>query len=100
MFKDSIAARLALGLIALGALTMSLDACALGAAAARSGRMADKAKERFNEADADHDGFISREEADKGMPRLAPHFDEIDANHDGKLTTDEIATFLRNNRSH
>ena len=97
MFKHTIAARLALGAVALATLTMSLDAYALGAS--RSERAAEKMKERFADADTDHDGLISRDEADKGMPRIAAHFGEIDANGDGKLAKDEIAAYLRDQRA-
>ncbi|HJT99182.1 MAG TPA: EF-hand domain-containing protein [Rhodanobacteraceae bacterium] len=97
MFKHFIAARLALGALALAALTLPLDACALGAS--RSERAAEKMKERFATADTDHDGLISRDEADKGMPRIAAHFGEIDANGDGKLAKDEIAAYLRDQRA-
>ena len=44
--------------------------------------------ERFNAADANHDGGLDREEA-KGMPMLSMYFDEVDANHDGKVTRQE-----------
>jgi len=44
--------------------------------------------ERFNAADANHDGGLDREEA-KQMPMLSMYFDEVDANHDGKVTRQE-----------
>jgi Ca2+-binding EF-hand superfamily protein len=44
--------------------------------------------ERFNAADANHDGGLDREEA-HGMPMLTAYFDEVDANHDGKVTRQE-----------
>jgi Ca2+-binding EF-hand superfamily protein len=44
--------------------------------------------ERFNAADANHDGGLDREEA-KNMPMLSQYFDEIDTNHDGKVTRQE-----------
>lgn len=45
---------------------------------------------RFKEADVNGDGRLSREEAQKGMPRLVRHFDRIDANHDGVVTLEEL----------
>jgi len=48
-----------------------------------------RAHERFIEADADHDGRLSRTEA-KGMPFVARHFDLIDTNHDGYVSRDEL----------
>ena len=44
--------------------------------------------ERFNAADANHDGGLDREEA-QGMPMLSMYFDEVDANKDGKVTRQE-----------
>jgi len=48
---------------------------------------------RFNAADTDHDGALSREEA-KSTPMILEHFDEIDANKDGKVTEDELKKWL------
>jgi Ca2+-binding EF-hand superfamily protein len=87
-------ARVLAGAVLAGA-TLSLTACA--AAAARIDR-ADQMKERFDAADTDHDGYISRDEAGKGLPRIAAHFDDADANRDGKLSKDEIADYLRSQR--
>src|SRR4051794_38670502 len=57
-------------------------------------------QDRFNGADANHDGFVSREEMEAGMgagrgpggegsgmrgPNRGDRFDRMDANHDGKL---------------
>jgi Ca2+-binding EF-hand superfamily protein len=47
------------------------------------------ARERFMEADTNHDGMISREEA-QAMPFVAKHFDEFDTNHDGYITREEM----------
>lgn len=44
--------------------------------------------QRFNAADANHDGGLNREEA-KNMPMLTMYFDEVDANKDGKVTRQE-----------
>ncbi len=44
--------------------------------------------QRFNAADANHDGGLDREEA-KNMPMLTMYFDEVDANKDGKVTRQE-----------
>lgn len=58
-----------------------------------------KMRERFEAADIDHDGLLSRDETAKGLPHLSRHFDAIDTNHDGKLSIAEIAQFLRNKRA-
>jgi hypothetical protein len=44
---------------------------------------------RFVDADTDHDGKLSRTEA-QAMPAVAKHFDEIDADHDGYITHAEL----------
>lgn len=53
---------------------------------------------RFQRADADHDGALSRAEAEKGMPRLARHFDVIDANKDGVVSRAELETARKAHR--
>jgi len=57
--------------------------------AARRERMKAEFEKRFAEADANHDGKLSREEAQK-MPRVADHFDEIDAGKTGYVTKDQV----------
>lgn len=86
----------ALAAALLAGVALSTTACV--AAASRAGR-AEQMKERFDAADTDHDGYISREEAEKGLPRIASHFDDADSNHDGKLSQDEIAAYLRTLRN-
>jgi Ca2+-binding EF-hand superfamily protein len=44
----------------------------------------------FDDADTNHDGALSKEEAKEGMPILFARFDENDANKDGKITKDEV----------
>ena len=44
--------------------------------------------QRFNAADANHDGGLDREEA-KEMPMLSQYFNEVDANKNGKVTRQE-----------
>jgi hypothetical protein len=53
-------------------------------------------QQRFSEADANHDGFVTREEmgagpGGSGAGRGGNRFDRIDANHDGKLSLDELS---------
>ena len=58
--------------------------------AARVERMKAQFDKRFAEADANHDGKLSREEAQAKMPRLAQHFDEIDTGKTGYVTKDQV----------
>jgi Ca2+-binding EF-hand superfamily protein len=51
-------------------------------------------KEIFDQADTDHDGALSKAEAQK-MPMILERFDEFDANKDGKVTYDEIRDAMK-----
>lgn len=48
-----------------------------------------KALDRFNAADKDKDGRLSREEVAQDSPYLAEKFSERDLNHDGFLSWEE-----------
>jgi hypothetical protein len=50
---------------------------------------------RFDIADTNHDGYLSRDEANASMPMMARNFDKIDADHDGRLSKDEIHAYLQ-----
>lgn len=58
--------------------------------------MQGRATERFKAADTDGDGMLSKEEAQRGMPRLAERFAALDTNQDGKISADEMQA-MRNN---
>jgi Ca2+-binding EF-hand superfamily protein len=86
-------------LIVLSALTMLGSPGARAQDNDRAQKFAEKAHEKFNSADLDHDGLLTKDEAAKGMPRLAKHFDEIDANHDGKLSWQEVSQYAISKRA-
>jgi hypothetical protein len=48
----------------------------------------------FAKADVNHDGHLTREEAQAGMPRVYAHFDEIDRDKKGFVTLEQIRGFL------
>jgi len=48
---------------------------------------------RFSAADVDHDGKLTRSEAQAGMPRVAGYFDAIDTGHRGYVTLAQIEQF-------
>jgi Ca2+-binding EF-hand superfamily protein len=50
--------------------------------------------QRFEAADTDHSGDLTREEMEKRLPRFAARFDEMDANHDGVVSLRELEQFL------
>jgi len=55
----------------------------------RVARMKAQFDKRFADADTDHDGKLSRQEAQK-MPRVARHFDEIDTGKTGFVTKEQV----------
>lgn len=81
----------------LATLALTLCGCA-AASGSRSEQFAQRAQQRFADADLDRDGQLSREEAKQGTPRLAEHFDEIDSDHDGLLSSAEILSYLKQRR--
>jgi Ca2+-binding EF-hand superfamily protein len=83
-------------------LATALDGCAMARAGDRGARREaaiEKLHEKFQSADGDHDGFLSRDEAAKGMPRLAAHFDDADTDHDGKLSQAEVGAYAAKMRA-
>ena len=54
----------------------------------------------FDQVDTDHNGVISRSEAEANAPRLAKEFDAIDGNKDGSLSRDELKAHMRNMHEH
>jgi Ca2+-binding EF-hand superfamily protein len=76
---------------------LALGGCAL--AGGNRQQMAQKAGQRFDAADTDHDGYLSRGETHSGMPRIAGHFDEIDTDRDGQLSKAEILAYLKQHRA-
>ncbi|KWR92224.1 hypothetical protein [Cupriavidus sp. IDO] len=72
--------------------------CAASLAGAQEPGRGEQARERFdarfNAADANHDGKLSREEAKAGMPNIFKHFDEIDTAKRGAVSKEEIGEFL------
>ena len=63
--------------------------------AAREQQMEAELKKRFAAADLDHDGRVTRAEAQAGMPLVFKYFDEIDSAKNGSLTMTQIAAFAR-----
>ncbi|BDB27222.1 EF-hand domain-containing protein [Cupriavidus sp. P-10] len=49
--------------------------------------------ERFKAADANHDGKLSRDEAQAGMPQVYENFDKIDARKKGYVTERQIGSY-------
>lgn len=47
-------------------------------------------QKRFEKADSNKDGKLTREEAFAEFPRMPDYFDEIDSNGDGEITLKEV----------
>lgn len=62
------------------------------------GGMAKQLQARFTAADVNHDGKLTKPEAQAGMPRLAPFFDQIDPDHTGSITFAQITAFMAQQR--
>lgn len=52
-----------------------------------------KLAERFKMADVNHDGKLTREEAQAGMPGAYNHFDKIDRKNKGYVTEKEVGAY-------
>lgn len=56
----------------------------------------DVAVKNFDAADRNHDGLLSKEEAEKGdVPFIAKHFDQIDREHRGQVSKEDVANYLK-----
>lgn len=54
--------------------------------------------EQFTRADGNADGRLGREEAAAQLRRVAQHFDAIDADHDGFVSREELRAYLQARR--
>lgn len=56
----------------------------------------DKASKNFDIADKNHDGLLTKEEAEKGpVPFIRAHFDAIDKNHRGAVSKQDVADYIK-----
>ena len=55
--------------------------------------------QRFANANVTHDGRLTREQAESGMPMVARNFDTIDIEHKGYVTLPEIRAFAAERRA-
>lgn len=62
-------------------------------------KILEHAKERFAAADTDHDGMLSRAEAQKGMPFVAKNFDRIDTAKTGRISLADITKYVEERRA-
>ncbi|WP_374493992.1 hypothetical protein [Brachymonas sp.] len=87
---------LALGATALLAEAQTPTAAPATAGApsdARIARLQGALQKRFAAADANHDGRLTRQEAEGHMPWVASHFEAIDTAHTGSVSLQDIEAY-------
>ena len=87
---------LALGATALLAEAQTPPAAPATAGApsdARIARLQGALQKRFAAADANHDGRLTRQEAEGHMPWVASHFEAIDTAHVGSVSLQDIEAY-------
>ncbi len=78
----------------MGFLVLGTTAHAQAPNAARLEKARTELQKRFEAADANKDGKLTREEAQAKMPKVYKNFDAIDASHAGAISLADIETFL------
>ena len=81
--------------LAVATLAMLLAVAASHAQSGYGGiaNTAQKAMKNFDIADKNHDGLLTREEAEK-VPFIKTHFDQIDTTHRGAVTKQEVRDYI------
>jgi hypothetical protein len=85
----------ALLLCCASTVTFAQSAAPDGGNPQRMERMAQQLQARFSSANTTHDGKLTKQQADAGMPMVARHFDEIDTQKAGYITLPQIAAFMQ-----
>ncbi|MFS2036386.1 hypothetical protein ACEN8I_20355 [Polaromonas sp. CT11-55] len=82
-----------MGLLALGA-TANAQAQTQSPNAGRLEKARTELQKRFDAADTNKDGKLTREEAQAKMPKVYKNFDAIDTHHTGTISLADIETFV------
>lgn len=83
------------GLIGAMALALAMGSVANAEDAAQMPqRMQARLVARFQKADVDGNGQLTRREAQTGMPRVYQHFAEIDTGNKGYVTLEQIKAYV------
>ena len=82
-----------MGLLALGTLAHA-QTQAQSPNAARLEKARTELQKRFDAADTNKDGKLTREEAQAKMPKVYKNFDAIDTHHTGAVSLADIETFV------
>jgi Ca2+-binding EF-hand superfamily protein len=92
-FNRNITRNVAASTLIFATVMSSWSACANA-----QENMMQRLAERFQAADTNHDGHLTRDEAMAGMPRVAQHFDQIDTSRTGSITLQQIVAFANSQR--
>jgi hypothetical protein len=76
-------------------ITFAQSAAPQGGNPQRMERMVQQLQMRFSNANTTHDGKLTRQQAEAGMPRVAQYFDEIDTQKAGYITLPQIEAFMQ-----
>jgi hypothetical protein len=57
-------------------------------------------QQRFDQANASHDGHLTLDQAKAGLPSVAKHFSAIDKDKKGYVTMEEIHAYNTQHRAH
>ena len=68
-------------------------------ASAPGGGRGAEMKKKFDEADVNHDGKLTKDEVKGKMPMIEQHFDDIDTSHSGAITMKDITTYMKAQRA-
>ncbi|EJL80618.1 hypothetical protein PMI15_03748 [Polaromonas sp. CF318] len=78
----------------MAVLALGTAAHAQSANAARLEKARTELQKRFDAADTNKDGKLTREEAQAKMPKVYKNFDAIDTGHSGAVSLADIETFV------
>ena len=86
-------------LLAAAVLLPASVALAQSADGSRAARFNSRLESRFKAADANGDGFVTKDEANGKMPFLYQHFSEIDSAGKGQVSLDELKAYVADRMS-
>ena len=78
----------------IGLLAWGTAAHAQAPNAGRLEKARSELQKRFDAADTNKDGKLTRQEAQAKMPKVYKNFDAIDASHAGSISLADIETFV------
>jgi endonuclease/exonuclease/phosphatase (EEP) superfamily protein YafD len=82
-------------LLVISAATAAAQSADMASKIQRAKQAQADLEKRFNEADADRDGKLTRTEAEHKMPRVFQSFAEIDSAQAGFVTLEQVRQFAR-----